>query len=62
MKSMAATTLLRWAMAFTLKAIALKNLRAMVRDAVQCHFGDGILGHSPEFIRLKFIREEILVA
>lgn len=41
---------------------SLEELRAMVRDAVQCHFGDGILGHSPEFIRLKFIREEILVA
>lgn len=39
----------------------LEELRAMVRDAVRCHFGDGALGESPSSIRLLFIRDEVLV-
>jgi len=29
------------------------KLREMVRDAVGCHFGDGVLGPMPSIIRLK---------
>lgn len=38
----------------------LDELRGMVRDAVQCHFGDGIAGPMPKLIRLHFVRDEIL--
>ena len=38
----------------------LGELRAMVRDAVQCHFGDGTAGERPKVIRLHFVRDEVL--
>jgi hypothetical protein len=31
-----------------------------VRDAVQCHFGDGVAGKMPQMIRLHFVRDELL--
>ena len=36
------------------------ELRQMVRDAVHCHFGDGVPGEMPGLIRLHFVRDEIL--
>ena len=38
----------------------LEELREMVRDAVQCHFGSGDLGAMPKVIRLHFVRDELL--
>ncbi len=38
----------------------LEELRGMVRDAVQCHFGDGVSGEMPRLIRLHFVRDEVL--
>jgi len=38
----------------------LDELREAVRDAVQCHFGDGLAGTPPQMIRLHFVREELL--
>ncbi|MGH8020906.1 MAG: type II toxin-antitoxin system HicB family antitoxin [Opitutaceae bacterium] len=38
----------------------LDELRQMVRDAVQCHFGDGVTGEMPRVIRLHFVRDEVL--
>ena len=38
----------------------LEELREMVRDAVQCHFGDGVPGEMPKVIRLHFVRDEVL--
>ena len=38
----------------------LEELRAMVRDAVQCHFGDGAAGAMPRIIRLHHVRDEVL--
>lgn len=35
------------------------ELRAMVRDAVACHFEEG---ERPGIIRLHFVREEVLAA
>ena len=40
----------------------LDELRDMVRDAVQCHFGDGVPGPIPKVIRLHFVRDEVLAA
>lgn len=40
----------------------LEELRTMVRDAVQCHFGDGAAGEKPGLIRLHFVRDEVLAA
>ncbi len=40
----------------------LADLRAMVKDAVRCHFGDGVPGPMPKIIRLHFVRDEILAA
>jgi hypothetical protein len=37
-----------------------EELRFMVRDAVNCHFGDGKVRAMPKIIRLLFIRDEIL--
>ena len=37
----------------------IEELRAMVRDAVQCHFGDGVPGEIPRIIRLHFVRDEV---
>lgn len=39
---------------------SLEEVRAMVRDAVACHFGDK-LGR-PQVIRLHFVRDEVLAA
>lgn len=38
----------------------LEELREMVRDSVQCHFGDGVPGEMPKVIRLHFVRDEVL--
>jgi len=38
----------------------LAELRKMVREAVQCHFGDGAAGDRPKVIRLHFVRDEVL--
>ena len=38
----------------------LEEVRAMVRDAVQCHFGDGAAGEMPKIIRLHHVRDEVL--
>lgn len=38
----------------------LAELRTNVREAVQCHFGDGVPGPLPELIRLHFVRDEVL--
>ena len=38
----------------------IEELRSMVRDAVQCHFGDGVPGEMPKIIRLHFVRDEVL--
>jgi hypothetical protein len=38
----------------------LEELREMVREAVQCHFGDGLPGERPQVIRLHFVRDEVL--
>ena len=38
----------------------LDELREMVREAVHCHFGDGIPGPMPKIIRLHFVRDEAL--
>jgi predicted RNase H-like HicB family nuclease len=40
----------------------LEDLREMVKDAVRCHFGDGIPGEMPKVIRLHFVRDEVLAA
>jgi predicted RNase H-like HicB family nuclease len=40
----------------------LEELRAMVKDAVRCHFGDGVPGPMPKIIRLHFVRDEVLAA
>jgi len=36
------------------------ELHEMVRDAVRCHFGDGVPGPRPSVIRLHFVRDEVL--
>ena len=40
------------------QAESLQNLRAMVRDAVDCYFDDAEL--APRMIRLHFVRDEVL--
>ena len=40
-------------------ADTLPELRAMIRDAVDCHFEDA---DRPRVIRLHFVREEVLAA
>jgi hypothetical protein len=42
------------------EAETLAELRTNVRDAVQCHFGDGLPGPVPRVIRLHFVRDEVL--
>jgi predicted RNase H-like HicB family nuclease len=37
-----------------------EELREMVRDAVHCHFEDGLPGPMPKIIRLHFVRDEAL--
>jgi predicted RNase H-like HicB family nuclease len=38
----------------------IEELREMVREAVQCHFGDGVPGEMPSVIRLHFVRDEVM--
>ncbi len=40
----------------------LEELREMVRDAVRCHFSDGVPGKMPSLIRLHFVRDEVLAS
>jgi predicted RNase H-like HicB family nuclease len=40
----------------------IEELRSMVKDAVHCHFGDGVPGPMPKIIRLHFVRDEVLAA
>jgi len=44
------------------EADTLDELRANVRDAVKCHFGDDVPGPRPKVIRLHFVRDEVLAA
>lgn len=44
------------------EADTLPELRTDVREAVQCHFGDGAVGDAPSVIRLHFVRDEVLAA
>lgn len=44
------------------QADTVEELREMVKDAVRCHFGDGIPGPMPKVIRLHFVRDEVLAA
>ncbi len=37
----------------------IEEVRKMVREAVQCHFGDGAAGETPKVIRLHFVRDEV---
>lgn len=46
--------------AIATQAESLEDLRMMVRDAVRCHFGDGVAGEPPKAIRLHFVRDELL--
>ncbi len=48
--------------AIVTEADNLEQLRAMVKDAVRCHFGDGLPGPMPKMIRLHFVRDEVLAA
>ncbi len=41
---------------------SLEELRAMIKDAVHCHFGDGVPGPMPKVIRLHFVRDEVMAA
>jgi hypothetical protein len=41
------------------EAESLDNLRAAVRDAVQCHFEPDL---APKIIRLHYVRDEVLSA
>ena len=38
----------------------IEELHTMVRDAVRCHFGDGVPGQMSSVIRLHFVRDEVL--
>jgi hypothetical protein len=42
------------------QADSLEELRAMVKDAVACHFGEN--ANRPGVIRLHFVRDEVLAA
>ena len=46
--------------AIATQADSVEELRKMVRDAVRCHFGDGVPGLMPKIIRLHFVRDEAL--
>jgi predicted RNase H-like HicB family nuclease len=45
--------------AIATQAESIEELREMVRDAVHCHFGDGVPGEMPSLIRLHFVRDEV---
>ena len=44
---------------FATQSETIEELRAMVRDAVRCHFGDGVPGPMPKMIRLHFVNKMI---
>jgi predicted RNase H-like HicB family nuclease len=48
--------------AIATQAESIEELREMVRDAVHCHFGDGVAGEMPSLIRLHFVRDEVLAS
>jgi hypothetical protein len=41
------------------QADSVSELRTRVRDAVHCHFDEGM---SPKMIRLHFVRDEVIAA
>ena len=41
------------------EADSLEELRAMIKDAVACHFDSG---EGPKIIRLHFVRDEVIAA
>jgi predicted RNase H-like HicB family nuclease len=41
---------------------SIAELREMVKDAVPCHFGDGVPEPVPKMIRRNFARDELLAA
>jgi hypothetical protein len=41
------------------EADSIDLLRTQIRDAVKCHFDEGL---SPKIIRLHFVREEVIPA
>jgi len=41
------------------EAESMEELRDQIRDAVKCHFDDGL---APKIIRLHFVREEVIAA
>ena len=43
------------------QAESVEELRAMIKDAVHCHFGDGAAGETPRIVRLHFVRDEVLI-
>jgi hypothetical protein len=42
------------------EANSIEELRVNVRNAVQCHFGDGTFGEIPKVIRLHYVKDEVL--
>ena len=42
------------------QAETVEELREMVRDAVRCHFEDGVAGPMPRIVRLHYVRDEAL--
>ncbi len=44
------------------EAESVEKLRELIKDAVDCHFGDGAAGEMPRLIRLHFVRDEVLIA
>ena len=42
------------------QADCIEELRANVKNAVHCHFQDDLGYLGPQFIRLRFIQEEVL--
>lgn len=41
------------------QAASIEELHARVRDAVRCHFDEGL---TPRMIRLHFVRDEVIAA
>jgi len=41
------------------QAATMPELHVQVRDAVRCHFADGM---APKMIRLHFVRDEVIAA
>ena len=55
-----ATPLFALGPAIATQGETVEELREMVRDTVNCHFGDGAAGPMPKIIRLHFVRDEAL--